>query len=411
MSELAALVDKAPLVVCLGPGGVGKTTLSAVLALRQAAAGKRSLVLTIDPARRLADALGVAGLTNDAVDVTAFEAMHPAGSLAALMLDPTATFDHLISLLVADPERRAGLLANRYYQHMSRSLAGTLEYMAVERLHELTHSGRFDAIVLDTPPTTNALDFLEAPDRLAVFFSERVVKWLMPAERRGDSWTRKVFNRAGSAALSLMAKVAGEEFVQDTAGFFGAFADLLGNFRTRGVEVGKLLRDPSTAFLVICAPDLTRLSEAQEIDRRLAGAGCRVHGFVVNRVDEAFLPLHGELERTIERATAHLGGEPQRERVREFMERLEKLRQEHEAAAQAHSRVVEALRKYAAPRPVFSAPRIPAGQSPRAALLALYVGLFADAPRHPSSGEVQLAADGGGQAGPSPLTARAGKDA
>lgn len=379
-AELAKLVDDAPLVVCLGPGGVGKTTLSAVLALRRAATGKRSLVLTIDPARRLADALGVPGLTNDAVEVTSFQKMHPGGRLHALMLDPAATFDHLIALLVADPGRREALFANRYYQHMSRSLAGTLEYMAVERLHALSTSGQFDAIVLDTPPTTNALDFIEAPDRLAVFFSERVVKWLMPADKRRETWTGRLFSRAGSVALGLMSKVAGEEFVQDTSGFFGAFADLLGSFRTRGLEVGKLLRDPKTAFLVVCAPDLTRLSEAQEIDRRLASAGCRVHGFVVNRVDEPFLPQSGELERTVDRATTLLGGEPERERVRAFMERLEQLRQEHESGAAAHAKVVEALRAYAAPRPVFSAPRIPAGQSPRASLLALYVGLFAGAP-------------------------------
>ncbi len=380
---LAELVDRAPLVVCLGPGGVGKTTLSAVLALRQAAAGKRSLVLTIDPARRLADALGVAGLTNDAVEVTSFQKLHPQGRLSALMLDPTATFDHLIAMLVADPDRRTQLLSNRYYQHISRTLAGTLEYMAVERLHALTRSKQFDAIVLDTPPTTNALDFIEAPDRLAVFFSERVVKWLMP--RPKESWTSRLFSRAGSAALGMMSRVAGEEFVQDTAGFFGAFADLLGSFRARGVEVGKLLRDPQTAFLVVCAPDLTRLAEAKEIDRRLTEAGCRVHGFVVNRVDEPFLPLHGELERTIERATQLLGGEGERARVQAFMERLEQLRQEHEGGAAAHARVVEALREHVAPRPVFAAPRIPANQSPRAALLALYVGLFADAATPPAA--------------------------
>ncbi|HEY3451846.1 MAG TPA: ArsA-related P-loop ATPase [Myxococcales bacterium] len=385
--DLASLVDKAPLVVCLGPGGVGKTTLSAVLALRQAAVGKRSLVLTIDPARRLADALGLAGLTNDAVEVTSFQKMHPGGSLSALMLDPTATFDHLVAMLVSDPARREALFANRYYQHMSRSLAGTLEYMAVERLHDLTHSKKFDAIVLDTPPTTNALDFLEAPEKIAVFFSERVVKWLMPVAKRKESWTSRIFSRAGSVALGLMSKVAGDEFVNDTAGFFGAFADLLGSFRARGLEVGKLLRDPQTAFLIVCAPDLTRLAEAQEIDRRLAGAGCKVHGFVVNRVDEAFLPLAGELERTIERATELMGGEPERERVRGFMERLEKLRQDHESNAAVHAKVVESLRAYAAPRPVFSAPRIPAGQSPRASLLALYVGLFAGAPV-PESPEV-----------------------
>jgi anion-transporting ArsA/GET3 family ATPase len=376
-SHLAQVIGEAPLTVCLGPGGVGKTTLASVLALHQAAAGNRSLVLTIDPARRLADALSLAGLTNDPIEVTSFHKMHPAGTLSALMLDPTATFDHLIAMLVADPVRRVALLNNRFYQHMSRSLAGTLEYMAVERLHSLRQSEQFDRIVLDTPPTSNALDFLEAPDRLAAFFSEKVTRWFMP-QTQDPSWTRRVFNRAGSTALSLMTRVAGNDFVEETVSFFSAFSDLLGNFRTRGVEVARLLRDPRTTFLVVCTPDAQRISEAQEIDHRLEQAGCRAHAFILNRVDEAFLPEPFELEAAIERATMLLGGEDERDRVRSFIERLETLRRAQESAAATHAERVEELRRYARPRPVFTAPRVPAGQSPRAALLALYVGLFAD---------------------------------
>jgi anion-transporting ArsA/GET3 family ATPase len=378
VNGLAELIDGAPLVVCLGPGGVGKTTLSAVTALHQAAMGRRALVLTVDPAKRLADALGIAGLTNDPVEVSSFQRMHLGGSLHALMLDPTATFDHMVSMLMSDPERRAKLLANRFYQSMSRSLAGTLEYMAVERLHALVEGGRFEAIVLDTPPTTNALDFLEAPDRLATFFSEKVTRWFMPAPRdKKASWTSRLFSKAGSSALSLLGRIAGDEFVEETTGFFGAFADLLGGFRARGLEVGKLLRDPRTVFLIVCAPDANRLAEAKQIDRRLAEAGCRAHGFVVNRVNEPFLPAEGELEGAVERATSLLGGEGERVRVRIFMERLETMRKAHESSAASHAQVVESLRAYASPRPVFTAPSVPAGQSPRASLLALYVGLFA----------------------------------
>ena len=149
---LEDLVQDAPLVILLGPGGVGKTTVSSVMALHKAAEGDRSLVLTIDPARRLADALGISKLTNDPVEVQSFRKMHPSGRLSALMLDPTATFDQMISMLVSDPERRETLLGNRFYQYLSRGLAGTLEYMAVERLHTLSKSGDYDSIVLDTPP-------------------------------------------------------------------------------------------------------------------------------------------------------------------------------------------------------------------------------------------------------------------
>ena len=382
-ASLAQLIDRAPLVVCLGPGGVGKTTLSAIIALRQAAFGRRALVLTIDPARRLADALNVTGLTNDPVEVGSFRKLHPGGSLSALMLDPTSTFDHMISLLVADPDRRAALFSNRFYQHLSRSLSGTLEYMAVERLHELTATAGFERIVLDTPPTTNALDFLEAPDRLADFFSEKITRWFMPsAGEQAPSWTARLFSRAGSTALGLLTRVAGESFVEDTVGFFAAFADIFGHVRSRGVAVGKLLRDPSTLFLIVCSPDSNRLAEAIEIDRRLAQAGCKAGAFVVNRVDEPFLPEPADFEQAVERTTLLSGAEGDSERVRAFLDRLEKTRKVHESAAAARARALEELRQHARSRPVFAAPRVPGGQSPRAALLALYVGLFSEeAPR------------------------------
>jgi hypothetical protein len=161
-------------------------------------------------------------------------------------------------------------------------------------------------------------------------------------------------------------------------GFFGAFADLLGSFRTRGVEVGRLLRDPKTVFLIVCAPDLNRLAEAKEIDRRLSQAGCKAHGFIVNRVDEHFLPPERGTEEALARVTAMLGGTSERPRVQAFLARLEALREAHESSAAAHAQVVADLRKHAGGRPVFTAPRVPASESPRASLLALYVGLFAE---------------------------------
>lgn len=376
-TQLFELLRDAPLVVCLGPGGVGKTTISAVLALHQAAAGQDSLVLTIDPARRLADALNLAGLTNDPAEVTSFRKMHPAGSLHALMLDPTATFDHMIAMLVADPERRAALLANRFYQHMSRALAGTLEYMAVERLHELSRSERFSSIVLDTPPTTNALDFIDAPDRIATFFSERVTRWFMPdAEKEKSSWSSRLFHRAGASALALLSRMAGDSFVEETVGFFSLFSDLLGHFRSRGVVIGELLRDPQAVFLIVCGPDANRIEEAQTIDRTLAKSGCRTSAFIVNRVDESFLPQDESMDIALGRAATLLGGAGERERVEVFVQRLEALRQQGQCTTAAHRQVVETLRKYAGSRPVFTAPSVPVGQSARASLLAIYLSLF-----------------------------------
>ncbi len=372
---LAQLIDGSPLVVCLGPGGVGKTTTSSVLALHRAAAGARALVLTIDPARRLADALGLDVLTNDPVEVGSFKRLHPKGTLSALMLDAANTFDHLIAMMVTDPAQRERLLQNRFYQSISRSLVGTLEYMAVERLHDLVRAGAYDGIVLDTPPTTNALDFLEAPQKLASLFSDTLLRAFRPAQ--ASSWTSKLFSGASSAALGLLSRVAGQEFVDETVGFFDAFADVFGSFRTRGLEVGRLLRDEKTVFVIVLGPDPGRLAEAKEIDQRLAEAGCPARAFIVNRVDQAFLPEREELAETVARATSLLGGQAEGERTRLFLERLEALRHAQASNAAAHARIVEELRQYAGQRPVFTAPSVPAGQSARASLLAIYVGLFA----------------------------------
>jgi len=374
--DLRSIIERAPLVTCLGPGGVGKTTISAVLALHGAATKRRSLVLTIDPARRLADALNLPELTNDPIEISSFDKMHPGGTLSALMLDPTATFDHMVAMLIPDDERRQSLLDNRYYQHMSRTLAGTLEYMAVERLYALTSSRDYDVVVLDTPPTSNALDFIDAPDRLSNFFSDKVMRWFLPSE--SSSWTTRLLDRAGSRALGLIGKVAGEEFIEDTLGFFAAFKDMLSSFQQRGERIGALLRDPETVFIIICGPDPARVEEAKTIDLRLRESGCRAQAFIINRVDTPFLPQEVDATETIHRATELLGGSAERERVQSFISRLESLRRARDEAAGQHAEAVAALRAHAGDRPVFTAPRVPPGNSARAALLAIYVGLFAD---------------------------------
>jgi len=378
LPKLHEIVDDAPLVVCLGPGGVGKTTIAAVLGLRAAMAGRTALVLTIDPARRLADALGVAGLTNDPTPVHAFDRLHPSGTLSALMLDPAATFDHLIAVLVPDLERRHKLLENRIYLQLSRSLAGTLEYMAIERLHDIVVSDAYQSVVLDTPPTTNALDFLDAPERAARFFHERVTRWFVHRPER-VTWTSRLFDRAGSTVLSLLGRVVGEEFVADMTAFFTAFGDLFGAFRIRGERVSALLRDRRTAFVVVASPDPFRLPEAIEIDRRLVEAGCAPRAFVVNQVEEAFAPEWLDLEASTDAAASVIESQAERERVRAFVERLEAHRRAHHEAARVHAETVAKLRAHAGRRPVFTAPRIPPGGGARESLLAIYQALFARA--------------------------------
>jgi hypothetical protein len=199
----------------------------------------------------------------------------------------------------------------------------------------------------------------------------------MPAGKRNPGGlASRLLGQAGSSAKALLGRVAGQAFVSETVEFFGTFADVLGGFQTRGLEVSRLLRDPRTVFLVVSTPDAQRLEEARAIDRRLADAGVRARAFVVNRVDEPFLPAPGEIPLAIERATQLLGGD--RERVQVFMARLEDLRRAHTGAALDQGRIIEDLRRHAEERPVVTAPRVPAGESPRAALLALYVGLFVE---------------------------------
>jgi anion-transporting ArsA/GET3 family ATPase len=195
---------------------------------------------------------------------------------------------------------------------------------------------------------------------------------------RSATWTARLLDRAGSRVLGLLGRVAGEDFVQDMSGFFAAFGDLFGAFRARGERVGALLRDPRTVFLVVASPDPFRLSEAKEIDRRLTEAGCAARGFVVNQVETSAPPELLDLEASTDQAVSLLKADGERARVRAFIERLEAHRQAHQAEVSIHGEAVAALRDYAAPRPVFVAPRVPVGRSARTALLAIYVGLFSD---------------------------------
>lgn len=373
-SYLDRLINESSLIVCLGPGGVGKTTLSAVLALR-AALKDEALVLTIDPARRLADALGLEELHNDPCPVESLKNILDGGLLSALMLDTTQTFDQLICHLVQDESKREKLYQNHFYQNLSRTLSGTLEYMAVERLYALTQMKRYQRIVLDTPPTTNALNFIEAPNRLSAFFSHKITRWLVPSN--SSSWRAKLFDRAGAQFSSLLGKVGGEEFMKDTLGFFSTFKDLFTDFGKRGEEINRLLRANSTRYIVISSPDPQRLAEAEEIDQRLKESGINVSAFIVNGVDKPFLPADEDATDLFQRASKLLN-ENKRPRAEDFIKKLETMRSRKNSKADQHQKAIDKLKLYAKDRPVLTAPAIPAGNSPRAALLAIYVNLFTD---------------------------------
>jgi len=275
-------------LVTVGTGGVGKTTIAAVLGLEAARAGKRVLVMTIDPARRLADALGTGPLTHEAREVprerlTALGARE-GGSLAALMLDTKRTFDELVERLASDPAARERIFANPIYRNLSDALAGSREYSATEKLLQVHAEGRYDLIVLDTPPAAHALDFLDAPRRLSGFLDGQFLKLLLhPAAVVGRASLR-VFRSGSEFVLRVLERVTGLEFLTSISEFLLAFEELLAGFGERAREVARLLRDPSCGFVLVAGPDLAQARRAEAFWARLQSEGIHLVGLVLNRV-------------------------------------------------------------------------------------------------------------------------------
>ncbi|MCW2992292.1 MAG: ArsA family ATPase [Solirubrobacterales bacterium] len=298
-------------VVCAGAGGVGKTTASAAIALGLAAAGARVAVITIDPARRLANALGLTALDNQPERVDAERlsghGITVAGELWAMTLDPKRTFDDLIARLAPDEKTREDVLGNRIYQQLSGAVAGSQEYTAMAKLFELDRDGGFDVIVLDTPPSRNALDFLDAPDRLAGFLEGKALRaFLAPT-----GLAARIVGRGTSVVLAALKRVTGVELLEDLSTFFGSLAGLLAGFRERAEGVKALLADPSTTFLVVASPEHEPVEEAIFFGDKLRDAGLPFGGLVVNRVHapvRGSVPdgLPGDLALRVRRAAAEL---------------------------------------------------------------------------------------------------------
>lgn len=270
----------ARVLICCGSGGVGKTTVSAAVAIKRAMAGERVAVLTIDPARRLADSLSIGEIGNTARPVP-LQGAAPGGSLDAMMLDAKATFDDLIRRISPSPASAERVLANRYYQFASEKLGGSHEYMAMQKLLDLWENGPYDTIVLDTPPTRHALDFLAAPRRMAGLFDQGVLRWLvMPASRGG--W--RALELGSEAVAKVLQKMMGEGTIREIAEFFEAFRDLWDGFRERSLRVDALLADPATRFLLVSSPAPASRSEALFFLGELSERGLPFGGFLVNRV-------------------------------------------------------------------------------------------------------------------------------
>jgi anion-transporting ArsA/GET3 family ATPase len=279
---MSALLDDADVVVCCGSGGVGKTTVAAALGLAAARVGRRVVVVTIDPARRLADALGLeGGLTGDPQRIELDDAP---GELWAMMLDTPAMFERVVRSNAADEEQVARIVQNRFYLNMAHALSGTQEFMASEALYELHADRRFGLVVVDTPPSRNALDFLEAPGVLARFLDHPVFKLLMLPTRAGF----RVLSVASQPILRAIGRVVGSDALADASAFFQAFAGMEAGFRQRAEQVAALLQAESTRFVLVTSPRRETVEEAAWFAGQLEFLGFQVAAVVTNRLHPRF---------------------------------------------------------------------------------------------------------------------------
>jgi anion-transporting ArsA/GET3 family ATPase len=281
---IGELLEGKKVCICAGSGGVGKTTTSAAVAMGMAADGKKVAVLTIDPAKRLANSLGLTELGNEErlVDPARFteHGVEMKGELWAMMLDAKRTFDDLVERHAPDEETRDRILSNRVYQEISNAMAGSQEYMAMEKLYELHQEARYDLLVLDTPPTRHALDFIDAPERMTRFIEGKSLQFFLKPGRLG----MRVLGRSGGILFSALKRITGIDLLQDLSEFFQSFGDMAQGFSERAQRVKQLLSSRGTTFLLVSAPERDPIDEAVFFWRRLKEAKLPFAGVVVNKV-------------------------------------------------------------------------------------------------------------------------------
>jgi anion-transporting ArsA/GET3 family ATPase len=274
--SVATMLEGKDVCICAGAGGVGKTTTSAAIAVGMARRGLKVVVVTIDPARRLANSLGLPELGNEERRIE----LDAPGELWAMMLDAKSTFDEIVAKHAPDTATRDAVLSNRIYKELSTAVAGSQEYMAMEKLHELHDEGRFDLLVLDTPPTRNALDFLDAPDRLSRFIDSRALSFFLAPSRTG----LKIFSRGTGMLFSVLKRITGVDLLQDLSDFFASFGDMAQGFRERAKAVKRLLADDGTTFLLVTSPAHEAIEEAKFFRDQIEEAGMPFGAVIVNRM-------------------------------------------------------------------------------------------------------------------------------
>jgi anion-transporting ArsA/GET3 family ATPase len=291
---LGPLLERARIAVVVGAGGTGKTTVAAAMAVRAARTGRKVVCLTIDPARRLADSLGVGTL--DAAgglrDITAAlgPPLGPGGRLEFGMLDPVETFRAFVRARASSPERAERILGGRLTRYLSGSLSGLQEYMALEKLCEIHRGEEVELIVLDTPPTANAIDFFTAPRRMVAALDGALVRWMRRAYAGPGRVGLDLAGRLAGRALETIGRITGAELLGEIVGFVDALSDLFGSFAERAAELERVLAGDGVVFCLVTTPDRSTLREARELRLRLAGMGLTVHGVVWNRLHRPRVP-------------------------------------------------------------------------------------------------------------------------
>jgi anion-transporting ArsA/GET3 family ATPase len=345
MKPLAEALRSRSVVVCVGPGGVGKTTLAAALALQGAALGRASLVCTIDPARRLANALGLSELGNVARPIAEAElqaaGIRVAAPVQAMMLDMKQSWDELIARS-APPEQRERILTNRFYQSLSSALAGSQEYIALEKLWELHSAQTHELLVLDTPPTTQALDFLDAPERVLDFFGSDTARWFLTPALRGAKVGLRLFGLGGNLISRTLSRIVGGQTLSDLAAFLLAMSGMNESFRERASAVRALLRSEETVVVLVTGAAAERREEAIRFHQSLREQRLHVAAVVVNQVHAGVAPEDVA-------GTARLP-EPLRGK-------LERTAAEANSLAEADAQGLRELAKAVAPTPLISVPR------------------------------------------------------
>ncbi len=345
---LPSLVRERRVIVTVGAGGVGKTTTAAALSVAAAREGRRVLCLTIDPARRLAQSLGLAEMRSEAmvVDPALFEAagVPLKGSLTAAMLDTKRTFDELVVRYSSSPQKAQRLLDNKLYKYVSSSLAGTQEYMAMEKLVAVKDDPRYDLVVLDTPPTSNALDFLDAPERLVSMLDSAAMRWFSEAFESSGKFSLNILAKGASAVLKGIAKFTGGGFLEAMAEFIAEINELFGGFKERARRVEATLRSEDVAFVLVTSPSPPSIREVLYFSDRLMEAKMPRGAFVINRMHVA-PPVTGELDVAAVRAALSERGLTLEE---DAAERIMRAHKDASQLAALDARHVESLRVEAA---------------------------------------------------------------